>query len=154
MSAFLRNDGDPALATKSVLLGGGVWCSLDAGSRTGSQWIRPHLHNAILSIAPGIIRRYGISFLLLPFSIFSTYYFQAMMKPSTAFVVSVEPRRCHQRHSHLPASSDCRSERHLVRHAHHRAGSGGIYGGHDAALSEAADQVTAERIFRHIFPVP
>lgn len=45
--------------------------------------------DSILSIAPGIIRRYGISFLLLPFNIFSTYYFQAMMKPSTAFVVSV-----------------------------------------------------------------
>lgn len=45
--------------------------------------------DSILSIAPGIIRRYGISFLLLPFSIYSTYYFQAMMKPSTAFVVSV-----------------------------------------------------------------
>ena len=44
--------------------------------------------DSILSIAPGIIRRYGISF-LQPFSIFSTYYFQAMMKPSTAFVVSV-----------------------------------------------------------------
>ena len=43
----------------------------------------------ILSIAPGIIRRYGISFLLLPFNIFSTYYFQAMIKPATAFVVSV-----------------------------------------------------------------
>ena len=45
--------------------------------------------NTILSIAPGIIRRYGISFILLPFNIFSTYYFQAIMKPSTAFVVSV-----------------------------------------------------------------
>ena len=45
--------------------------------------------DSILSIAPGIIRRYSISFLLLPFNIFSTYYFQAMMKPSTAFVVSV-----------------------------------------------------------------
>lgn len=45
--------------------------------------------DSILSIAPGIIRRYGISFLLLPFSIFSTYYLQAMMKPSTAFVLSV-----------------------------------------------------------------
>ena len=44
---------------------------------------------SILRIAPKIIRRYGISFLLLPFNIFSTYYFQAMMKPSTAFVVSV-----------------------------------------------------------------
>lgn len=40
-------------------------------------------------IATDIIRRYGISFILLPFNIFSTYYFQAMMKPSTAFVVSV-----------------------------------------------------------------
>lgn len=45
--------------------------------------------DSILSIAPGIIRRYGISFVLLPFNIFSTYYFQAMMKPATAFVVSV-----------------------------------------------------------------
>lgn len=43
----------------------------------------------ILSLAPGIIRTYGISFLLLPFNIFSTYYFQAVMKPATAFVVSV-----------------------------------------------------------------
>ena len=45
--------------------------------------------DSILSTAPGIIRRYGISFILLPFNIFSTYYFKAMMKPSTAFVVSV-----------------------------------------------------------------
>ena len=45
--------------------------------------------DAILAIAPGIISSYGISFLLLPFNIFSTYYFQAMMKPTTALVVSV-----------------------------------------------------------------
>lgn len=43
----------------------------------------------ILSIAPGIIRSYGISFLLLPFNIFSTYYFQALMRPKTSFIVSV-----------------------------------------------------------------
>ena len=43
----------------------------------------------ILSIAPGIIRCYGLSFLLLPFNIFSTYYFQALMRPKTSFVVSV-----------------------------------------------------------------
>ena len=43
----------------------------------------------ILNIAPGIIRSYGISLLLLPFNIFSTYYFQAVMKPDTAFMVSV-----------------------------------------------------------------
>ena len=45
--------------------------------------------DTILKIAPSIIRSYGISFLLLPFNIFSTYYFQAIMKPTTSFVVSV-----------------------------------------------------------------
>lgn len=43
----------------------------------------------ILAIAPKIIRSYGISFILLPFNIFSTYYFQALMKPRTSFIVSV-----------------------------------------------------------------
>ena len=45
--------------------------------------------DSILEIAPAIIRSYGISFLLLPLNIFSTYYFQALMKPTTSFIVSV-----------------------------------------------------------------
>lgn len=44
---------------------------------------------AILEIAPAIIRCYSISFLLLPLNIFSTYYFQVLMKPGAAFYVSV-----------------------------------------------------------------
>lgn len=43
----------------------------------------------IMKIAPFIIRTYGLSFLLLPFNIFSTYYFQALLKPKAAFIVSV-----------------------------------------------------------------
>ena len=43
----------------------------------------------ILAIAPNIIRSYAISFILLPLNIFSTYYFQALMKPATSFAVSV-----------------------------------------------------------------
>ena len=43
----------------------------------------------ILAMAPAIIRTYALSFLLLPFNIFSTYYFQAIMKPKAAFIVSV-----------------------------------------------------------------
>lgn len=43
----------------------------------------------ILKIAPAIIRCYSISFLLLPLNIFSTYYFQALMKPKASFIVSV-----------------------------------------------------------------
>ena len=45
-------------------------------------------NSEILQIAPSIIRTYAISFLLLPFNIFSTYYFQAIMKPRQAFIVS------------------------------------------------------------------
>ena len=43
----------------------------------------------VLEIAPGVMRCYGISFLLLPLNVFSTYYFQALMKPKTAFMASV-----------------------------------------------------------------
>ena len=43
----------------------------------------------ILAMAPSIIRTYALSFLLLPLNIFSTYYFQAIMKPTAAFIVSV-----------------------------------------------------------------
>ncbi len=42
----------------------------------------------ILKIAPGIIRRHGISF-LMPVNIFSACYFRALMKPAASFIVSV-----------------------------------------------------------------
>ncbi len=43
----------------------------------------------VLQMAPAIIRVYSLSFLLLPFNVFSTYYFQSVMRPGTAFAVSV-----------------------------------------------------------------
>ena len=43
----------------------------------------------VLTIAPTIIRCYCISFLLLPLNIFSTYYFQSLMKPISSFLVSI-----------------------------------------------------------------
>ncbi len=39
--------------------------------------------------APAIVRSYALSFLLLPFNIFFAYYFQSIMEPGAAFVVSV-----------------------------------------------------------------
>ena len=45
----------------------------------------PHIYE----IAPFILRSYGLSFLLLPFNIFSTYYFQALLRPLASFGVSV-----------------------------------------------------------------
>ena len=43
----------------------------------------------ILNMAPSIVRTYALSFLLLPFNIFSTYYFQSIAQPKAAFIVSV-----------------------------------------------------------------
>ena len=43
----------------------------------------------VLQIAPNIFRRYGLAFLILPLNIYSTYYFQALLKPKAAFIVSV-----------------------------------------------------------------
>lgn len=43
----------------------------------------------VLAIAPGIVRLYALSFILLPLNVFSTYYFQSLMKPSTALTVSI-----------------------------------------------------------------
>lgn len=43
----------------------------------------------ILEIAPAIIRCYALSFVFLPLNIFSTYYFQALIKPKAALIVSV-----------------------------------------------------------------
>ena len=43
----------------------------------------------VLEIAPAIIRAYGLSYILLPFNIVATYYFQAMMKPNISTLSSV-----------------------------------------------------------------
>lgn len=43
---------------------------------------------SVMEIAPGILRAYGISYVLLPFNIFVTYYFQAMMKPDLSMIAS------------------------------------------------------------------
>ncbi|WP_092244701.1 hypothetical protein [Lacrimispora sphenoides] len=43
----------------------------------------------IYQIAPFIMRSYGLSFILLPLNIYSTYYFQSIMKPGSSFFISV-----------------------------------------------------------------
>ncbi|MDO4285458.1 MAG: MATE family efflux transporter [Eubacteriales bacterium] len=102
--------GQAAQPIISVNFGAGKWsriretlrCALCATAVFAVFWtalslLAPQLYiyifmkptASILEIAPAIIRRYSISFLLLPLNIFSTYYFQSLMKPKAAFVVSV-----------------------------------------------------------------
>ena len=45
--------------------------------------------DAIHRIAPAIMRSYGLSFLLLPLNVFSAYYFQSLMRPAAALLVSL-----------------------------------------------------------------
>lgn len=44
---------------------------------------------SVLEIAPAILRTYGISYLLLPFNVFMTYYFQAIMKSNISVLASL-----------------------------------------------------------------
>lgn len=45
--------------------------------------------DSVLAIAPHIIRTYALAFIFLPFNVFSTYYFQATLKPKVSFAVSM-----------------------------------------------------------------
>lgn len=82
---------------KKVLKYSMITCVIFGVFWTSLSMIYPNLYiyifmsptENILKIAPNIIRMYSISFLLLPINIFSTYYFQAILKPKTAFIVSI-----------------------------------------------------------------
>lgn len=64
---------------------------------TGAMLVVPNLFvslfmtptPAVLEIAPGILRVYGMSYLLLPFNLFASYYLQAIMKTRVAAIASV-----------------------------------------------------------------
>lgn len=43
----------------------------------------------VLEITPRIVRLYSLSYILMPLNVFSTYYFQSLMKPATAFGISI-----------------------------------------------------------------
>lgn len=76
-----------ALATAAVF--GIVWTVLIEFAPMSFVRIFMTPTENITAIAPHILKCYGLSFLLLPLNIFSTYYFQALMQPVTSFVVSV-----------------------------------------------------------------
>ena len=45
--------------------------------------------DSVLQVAPGIMQIYGLAYLLLPLNIFATYYFQSVMQPKTALIISM-----------------------------------------------------------------
>ena len=43
---------------------------------------------SVMAIGPNILRIYGLSYLLLPFNLFATDYFQSIMKPNLSMFAS------------------------------------------------------------------
>ncbi len=76
-----------ALVTTTVF--GLVWTALMLAFPNGFVRLFMAPSEQVLAIAPRILRSYGISFLLLPLNVFSTYYFQALMKPGVSLAVSL-----------------------------------------------------------------
>lgn len=44
---------------------------------------------SVLSIAPNIMRIYALAFIFLPFNVYSTYYFQAILRTKTSIIISL-----------------------------------------------------------------
>lgn len=65
-----------------------IWTALMIAFPNGFVRIFMKPSQPILKIAPGIISTYGLSFLLLPLNIFSTYYFQALMEAKMSMIIS------------------------------------------------------------------
>ena len=73
----------------SVAVVSSFWFVLTMAIPKGFVYLFMVPTEAVLQIAPAIIRGYCVSFLLLPLNIYSTYYFQSVMKPATSFAISV-----------------------------------------------------------------
>ena len=76
----------------------------------------------VLAIAPGILRTYGLSFLLLPFNVFSTYYLQAVLRPGERLRGVGGPGAGAQRGAHPGPASPLWRAGPVVGHAHYRGG--------------------------------
>ncbi len=73
----------------TVAILSGLWVFVTMAFPNGFVHLFMSPTPAVLEIAPSILRLYSISYLLLPFNIYATYYFQSTMRPTIAFVVSV-----------------------------------------------------------------
>ena len=76
-----------ALYTSAVF--GVVWAGLALAVPNVFVGIFMTPTESVLEIAPAIIRVYGISYLIMPFNIFATYYFQSIMKSHVSTISSV-----------------------------------------------------------------
>lgn len=73
----------------TVAVFGILWTGLSLGIPNGFVRLFMAPTESVLKMAPGILRVYGLAYLFLPLNIFATYYFQSVMAPHKALVVSL-----------------------------------------------------------------
>ena len=92
---------------------------------------------AVLAIAPEIMRIYAVSFLLLPNNVFSTYYFQAMLRPGTSVIISVSRGIVISGALIMLSAAHPRQQFRVVGNANSRSGNCGICHGVDSTGTES-----------------
>lgn len=88
----------------------------------------------VLQIAPAIVRRYGLSFLLLAAEYFFDILFPGRYEADCGICGIHIARIGHQRHTYSSASNRCRGKFHMVLHAHYGIARGCLRDMHDCAL--------------------
>lgn len=68
---------------------GAFWAFLTMMFPTGVIRIFMDATDSVLAIAPGIMRKYGIGYLFVPFTLFATYYFQSILKARVSMGISL-----------------------------------------------------------------
>ena len=76
-----------SIGTAFVL--GAVWCAANELFPTGIVYLFMKPTQAVLDIAPEIIRAYAVSYVLLPFNILMPFYFQSVMRAPIALGLSL-----------------------------------------------------------------
>lgn len=66
-----------------------IWTTLAMSIPNAFVYIFMKPTAEVLKISPSIIRIYSLAFLFIPLNVYSTYFFQSVLKPKTSFVVSI-----------------------------------------------------------------
>lgn len=73
----------------TAILFGAFWTVVTLAFPTTIIQLFMDATDGVLSIAPGILRKYGIGYLFAPFTLFATYYFQSILKARVSLGISI-----------------------------------------------------------------
>ncbi|MGN1025715.1 MAG: MATE family efflux transporter [Faecousia sp.] len=68
---------------------GAFWAVLTMAFPTGVIQVFMDATDSVLAVAPGIMRKYGIGYLFVPYTLFATYYFQSILKARISMAISL-----------------------------------------------------------------